>query len=1644
MAENASATAPPSNGDDLQNQDAEITPPTQAEEVTMTSDASLDPPEPPPVVERRFLLGQETSAGFHPGFPRWFKILLACTAASVSLFAFFSVVSWPLSHVAQKPWLSCVVETEYLVPAVPPIAMARQDARLVQSTIGISMRGSQSPAVSESAKDNTELKRFFEHQLQNLESETCVLYVAAHGISDEQTGYLLHGDSHPGKPESGYTIRKLLDSLVRCPAKNKLLVLDACRIDHSLRLGMLGNDFIFHLKREFAELKDRMAADSQSRKQNIWILCACDDGQVSCTSPALGVSPFALAVTYGLRGGSLVDQPQKLTNKRDGRASTAELGDYVAQSVSSWALKHHNMIQTPFMLSIGEDFPLAMVNNSMTESDLWKEFRGGETSPAAPDPAKSEQSPPDASAVAGADTPPKTETGNTVKKDDAKSPKAGKTADAASGKAEGAPAAQSEPDLETLISRVGAYWSQGEKLLAVQGVLARPLQWSRFQQSLFRAEEALFSDEKEQAEKILDHELPKRLSSFKRQAHSANSPNWSLAYQDDNNPDLAAQKLLILKVLEDPSDKNLVLLQKSEMIEAGLILSLARECRINEHWSDVRLIKLAVDTRTRGEVVTLHEYPYVLPFIRSKVESGDELRRRAEIALVTGHLDRAEQGLRAARVLYEQAGTEAETAAAQLTRTQHMAVNLPNVIEWIGGDNDWTGRKLHDLGLFGDFVRGLDEFCHKPSAEALSALAKTADDLQRRGGRYAEDALQPTEWVRNRAALKLPFLKPVLRERLLHNLLTKPANPQFKIDFRNHVSVGPRRPATPYPLGGVFALLLDNQDHNTGLQTLISQLDAVGPAQDDQPIMWRKMAGDDKLRLARAKAAGGIRRYFDRLRNRPIGEINRGNWWQRWVRLLLLSDWRAVRFLDDDARDIVMRDQIEEVRLNHLRWAVGRLYADSMELPGFCYGRAIEVVSKNIRMREPEFRTPTQADSFALVGDSQIPLASGESSVVPLTLKALRGLSADDAPTLILERTRGGDSFRFALDGVEDVKGRLSILLEAPFVAHEERQAWLKVSSLPQLNSTEIPELSVRVEMKSGQVDWLPISLKFLPPAVKPAELVLAWDDSQSLNGRIDIFPNQAVPLNLSVRKNVAGALNVRLEFLTAGEPHNVSLALTAKQSGEIPVVFPQDLALPLDQTMLIRLFQEKTLLDEREIEVALLDVRRAFRRQIRYDPQASKVTARITRIRNSDSPDPIPFQLQLQPHPASNGRLATELPATEDNLRLDARVPPTDYGRCQAVLAVAGVPRIFRDDVGLSSLAGRANTKLSLSLTHPSPLTKLRYAPSGLIVPVTAQVDGPEKIRYEIGLDFNHNGKLDGFERQQGKTYWNGRSAEVRLVAVKKPPALRIETSVSDITLDVDVSGAGGRQTIIARAIAGSKTQTVQLPVFVLQGVPSIRVTSPGFGATVPWNEPVTVFLEGDSETAAAIDRVEFGFDKNDNGAFDDGEAIVPLGVAKLKSIRFVDTNRLKVQLPTKGLPPGPVSIMARAAVDVLSPEAAKLPSQSPPAGPAGQGAGAPSPSAPASTMSGSVVLHEIFLITTGSLSGQVVTPDGLPRKGALVTVNGLGRKVSGAMGEFSFQGVPAGTYKIVAQTSQRIGAGTVVVKPGRIANLEIKIAVQ
>ena len=75
--------------------------------------------------------------------------------------------------------------------------------------------------------------------------DTLILYISAHGVSDDGEPYLLCSDFlfRRQNVAGRYPLAKLFNQVQRCPAKLKLLILDAGGIEYDPRLGMVVNEF---------------------------------------------------------------------------------------------------------------------------------------------------------------------------------------------------------------------------------------------------------------------------------------------------------------------------------------------------------------------------------------------------------------------------------------------------------------------------------------------------------------------------------------------------------------------------------------------------------------------------------------------------------------------------------------------------------------------------------------------------------------------------------------------------------------------------------------------------------------------------------------------------------------------------------------------------------------------------------------------------------------------------------------------------------------------------------------------------------------------------------------------------------------------------------------------------------------------------------------------------------------------------------------------------------------------------------------------------------------------------------------------------------------------------------------------------------
>ncbi len=134
--------------------------------------------------------------------------------------------------------------------------------------------------------------------------DVLILYVAAQGVSDEGTPYLLcsdymresgGADMKSVPPDAGTKGRMPLDELLgqvqRCRAGTKLVLLDCTHIDADPRLGMVVDEF------------PRLVAGRSRRSPigRLWVLACCRPLEVSHVSYSEKRSLFAHFVTDGLQ-----------------------------------------------------------------------------------------------------------------------------------------------------------------------------------------------------------------------------------------------------------------------------------------------------------------------------------------------------------------------------------------------------------------------------------------------------------------------------------------------------------------------------------------------------------------------------------------------------------------------------------------------------------------------------------------------------------------------------------------------------------------------------------------------------------------------------------------------------------------------------------------------------------------------------------------------------------------------------------------------------------------------------------------------------------------------------------------------------------------------------------------------------------------------------------------------------------------------------------------------------------------------------------------------------------------------------------------------------------------------------------------------
>jgi hypothetical protein len=629
--------------------------------------------------------------------------------------------------------------------------------------------------------------------LQSFREPTIVVYLALHGGSDKDGGYLLVDSDSDDPKRARLPLAAVIEGFRKLPKeKNKLLILDATQLGEGWRLGMLNNDFASKL-----QALEKSIADIP----NFWVLSASDVNQRSWLSERWHQTAFAHYVEEGLRGAA---------SDQDTRVNLWELYDYVRKNVQDWALLHRDALQTPVLL------PRPPGPDGKPESEEQAARRAREDEEQTARRARKVELTL-RSARAGADDREAT------------------AADATAGG--------------------GDFWSNYHAFRGQVPSPASyaPVLWRRYSDLLVRWDQLLRVDDPEAARTVGNSlvELGRQIEQARilrleasrgnslvtaaaegsviadpEKARDAFDRVWDApkkAYDkaleellpgagaggrgDREGLRASIYDLLMQKAAEDPArDLDAVYnvaqaIARNEPLarrptEIHFLIMLKEHLRLDRSSrKSVDLVRLAIEVRRIAERTALavpdvggpEVAPYgdeIPPWIRALVESADEQRRRGEDLLFASsdESNRARLLLEQARAKYQDAQRRAEEVRQALTVRDQVLEELPDYSRWaarrslrIRGPEDRNDDLLRAIEELWDEAHALVQLLEDPAADTIRPQAEGVQekfrDLKVRFAQRCEavaagKASVMIDWAAAGAALDVPALDRSLRARL--------------------------------------------------------------------------------------------------------------------------------------------------------------------------------------------------------------------------------------------------------------------------------------------------------------------------------------------------------------------------------------------------------------------------------------------------------------------------------------------------------------------------------------------------------------------------------------------------------------------------------------------------------------------------------------------------------------------------------------------------------------------------------------------------------------------------------------------------------------------------------------------------------------
>ncbi|MGL5094321.1 MAG: hypothetical protein ACRDD1_01940, partial [Planctomycetia bacterium] len=600
--------------------------------------------------------------------------------------------------------------------------------------------------------------------------------------------------------------------------------------------------------------------------------------------------------------------------------------------------------------------------------------------------------------------------------------------------------------------------------------------------------------------------------------------------------------------------------------------------------------------------------------------------------------------------------------------------------------------------------------------------------------------------------------------------------------------------ADPFPLTALAALLGDVP----GADAVNAALRKLQPT-DEDPLTVGRLRNQTDLRTARAAAGvqmlGLLHRAVERTSRlaaqsnaaadpSPSGANAADPAFSQALRHFLLAGFAAE---GDDPGDAVLVDCRRRWRTERLRWQQTRFAADDASLPEPASAKLRGRVEAELRARG-ETPPPAPKPRWTLVGSDLLAVPFGETATIDLKLSAVDqppdSVPADQTAALVLDWQRQREQFLVTTGGEPvspDARLRFPLPRSTPGAAFVAKVQLRRVAGGNQAIATVLP---ARVEWSDGASDWLPLSVRLEPAELPPAELVLTWRGRPlprrpGLGGRLELFPNDAAPLALAVRKNAPGALAVQL-LIETGEASGRTLAAEvplalAETATVVPVAWEAgaDLAVR-DRVLRLKLKVGDQIVDEAPLELVVASPVEYLQPVIEYDADERRVAATVKPIDGAGRIPTTKLRLELPAAAVKQGNLEAEISTERPTARLTADLKPDAVDENVEVwLHAAEVPRAVRFQTGASLPRGTPLLEPYLDVTAPADGTKFLIAELGPRLPIGLQADGANgaaaglnALNAAVGFDRDRDGEGEDDEQLAAGVFGDGRSVVVTAVA--------------------------------------------------------------------------------------------------------------------------------------------------------------------------------------------------------------------------------------------------------------------------------------